>query len=86
MQSISFASGGDPDTIDYVAYVAKDPRNNRGMIFIASEHYFRHNCCDFESVSLHCQIILGSRWKCFLSPCVMYIVQQLVLFFKFKVK
>nr|CAB3266052.1 SHC-transforming protein 1 [Phallusia mammillata] len=29
MQSISFASGGDPDTIDYVAYVAKDPINNR---------------------------------------------------------
>lgn len=29
MQSISFASGGDPDTMDYVAYVAKDPINNR---------------------------------------------------------
>ncbi|NWH79479.1 SHC4 protein, partial [Piaya cayana] len=29
MQSISFASGGDPDTIDYVAYVAKDPVNQR---------------------------------------------------------
>uniref|UniRef100_F6RER1 Uncharacterized protein n=1 Tax=Ciona intestinalis TaxID=7719 RepID=F6RER1_CIOIN len=29
MQSISFASGGDPDTIDYVAYVAKDPINSR---------------------------------------------------------
>ncbi|KAM9514915.1 LOW QUALITY PROTEIN: SHC-transforming protein 1 [Guaruba guarouba] len=25
MQSISFASGGDPDTAEYVAYVAKDP-------------------------------------------------------------
>ncbi|NXY48930.1 SHC4 protein, partial [Ceuthmochares aereus] len=31
MQSISFASGGDPDTTDYVAYVAKDPVNQRGM-------------------------------------------------------
>ncbi|XP_075908738.1 SHC-transforming protein 1-like isoform X1 [Petromyzon marinus] len=29
MQSISFASGGDPDTTDYVAYVAKDPVNLR---------------------------------------------------------
>ncbi|XP_004687877.1 PREDICTED: SHC-transforming protein 4 isoform X1 [Condylura cristata] len=29
MQSISFASGGDPDTSDYVAYVAKDPVNHR---------------------------------------------------------
>ncbi|XP_037689964.1 SHC-transforming protein 4 [Choloepus didactylus] len=29
MQSISFASGGDPDTTDYVAYVAKDPINQR---------------------------------------------------------
>ncbi|XP_014816773.1 PREDICTED: SHC-transforming protein 1 isoform X2 [Calidris pugnax] len=30
MQSISFASGGDPDTAEYVAYVAKDPVNQRG--------------------------------------------------------
>ncbi|XP_063045228.1 SHC-transforming protein 4-like [Engraulis encrasicolus] len=29
MQSISFASGGDPDTADYVAYVAKDLVNER---------------------------------------------------------
>ncbi|XP_057181646.1 SHC-transforming protein 2 isoform X1 [Triplophysa rosa] len=29
MQSISFASGGDSDTPDYVAYVAKDPVNQR---------------------------------------------------------
>ncbi|KAI5086116.1 SHC-transforming protein 2 isoform X2, partial [Silurus meridionalis] len=29
MQSISFASGGDMDTPDYVAYVAKDPVNQR---------------------------------------------------------
>ncbi|XP_044135558.1 SHC-transforming protein 4 [Bufo gargarizans] len=29
MQSISFASGGDPETTDYVAYVAKDPVNQR---------------------------------------------------------
>ncbi|XP_060701960.1 SHC-transforming protein 2 isoform X1 [Hemiscyllium ocellatum] len=29
MQSISFASGGDTDTADYVAYVAKDPVNQR---------------------------------------------------------
>ncbi|XP_077478454.1 SHC-transforming protein 3 [Stigmatopora argus] len=29
MQSISFASGGDPDTNDFVAYVAKDPVNRR---------------------------------------------------------
>ncbi|XP_027756885.1 SHC-transforming protein 2 isoform X1 [Empidonax traillii] len=29
MQSISFASGGDMDTMDYVAYVAKDPINQR---------------------------------------------------------
>ncbi|KAJ3598269.1 hypothetical protein NHX12_001780 [Muraenolepis orangiensis] len=28
-QSISFASGGDPDTAEYVAYVAKDPVNQR---------------------------------------------------------
>uniref|UniRef100_A0A8C4M4W6 SHC adaptor protein 3 n=1 Tax=Equus asinus TaxID=9793 RepID=A0A8C4M4W6_EQUAS len=31
MQSISFASGGDPDTTDYVAYVAKDPVNRRAQ-------------------------------------------------------
>ncbi|CAG07938.1 unnamed protein product, partial [Tetraodon nigroviridis] len=31
MQSISFASGGDTDTPDYVAYVAKDPVNQRGL-------------------------------------------------------
>ncbi|KAB1259384.1 SHC-transforming protein 2 [Camelus dromedarius] len=30
MQSISFASGGDTDMADYVAYVAKDPINQRG--------------------------------------------------------
>lgn len=29
MQSISFASGGDPDTLEYVAYVAKDSMNRR---------------------------------------------------------
>nr|XP_020498656.1 LOW QUALITY PROTEIN: SHC-transforming protein 3-like [Labrus bergylta] len=29
MQSISFASGGDPETTDFVAYVAKDPVNRR---------------------------------------------------------
>ncbi|MEJ1269762.1 SHC (Src homology 2 domain containing) transforming protein 2 [Cricetulus griseus] len=29
MQSISFASGGDSDMTDYVAYVAKDPINQR---------------------------------------------------------
>uniref|UniRef100_A0A3P8WUD8 SHC adaptor protein 3 n=1 Tax=Cynoglossus semilaevis TaxID=244447 RepID=A0A3P8WUD8_CYNSE len=29
MQSISFASGGDPETTDHVAYVAKDPVNRR---------------------------------------------------------
>ncbi|CAN0264767.1 unnamed protein product [Lampetra fluviatilis] len=29
MQSISFASGGDQETTDYVAYVAKDPVNQR---------------------------------------------------------
>ncbi|TFK15639.1 SHC-transforming protein 3 [Platysternon megacephalum] len=33
MQSISFASGGDPDTTDYVAYVAKDPVNRRVHTF-----------------------------------------------------
>lgn len=29
MQSISFATGGDTDMADYVAYVAKDPVNQR---------------------------------------------------------
>ncbi|KAM4602959.1 SHC-transforming protein 1-like [Polymixia lowei] len=29
MQSISFASGGDPDMADFIAYVAKDPDNQR---------------------------------------------------------
>ncbi|XP_068585915.1 SHC-transforming protein 1-like [Cebidichthys violaceus] len=29
MQAISFASGGDPDTADYIAYVAKDLVNQR---------------------------------------------------------
>ncbi|NXJ67966.1 SHC3 protein, partial [Rostratula benghalensis] len=38
MQSISFASGGDPDTTDYVAYVAKDPVNRRACHVM--------ECCD----------------------------------------
>ncbi|NXK62052.1 SHC3 protein, partial [Sylvietta virens] len=38
MQSISFASGGDPDTSDYVAYVAKDPVNRRACHIL--------ECCD----------------------------------------
>ncbi|XP_026175922.1 SHC-transforming protein 4 [Mastacembelus armatus] len=29
MQAISFASGGDPDMADYIAYVAKDPASQR---------------------------------------------------------
>ncbi|NXN16011.1 SHC3 protein, partial [Indicator maculatus] len=38
MQSISFASGGDPDTTDYVAYIAKDPVNRRACHIL--------ECCD----------------------------------------
>uniref|UniRef100_A0AAZ3NNH5 SHC-transforming protein 3 n=1 Tax=Oncorhynchus tshawytscha TaxID=74940 RepID=A0AAZ3NNH5_ONCTS len=38
MQSISFASGGDPDTTHYVAYVAKDPVNRRACHIL--------ECCD----------------------------------------
>ncbi|XP_077876862.1 LOW QUALITY PROTEIN: SHC-transforming protein 3-like [Ictidomys tridecemlineatus] len=38
MQSISFASGGDPDTTDYVTYVAKDPVNRRACHIL--------ECCD----------------------------------------
>ncbi|NWU93421.1 SHC3 protein, partial [Upupa epops] len=38
MQSISFASGGDPDTSIYVAYVAKDPVNRRACHVL--------ECCD----------------------------------------
>ncbi|NXJ07947.1 SHC2 protein, partial [Odontophorus gujanensis] len=38
MQSISFASGGDMDTTDYVAYVAKDPINQRACHIL--------ECCD----------------------------------------
>ncbi|KAM9480120.1 SHC-transforming protein 2-like isoform 3-T4 [Salvelinus alpinus] len=38
MQSISFASGGDMDTPDYVAYVAKDPVNQRACHIL--------ECCD----------------------------------------
>uniref|UniRef100_A0A8B9E8I4 SHC-transforming protein 2 n=1 Tax=Anser cygnoides TaxID=8845 RepID=A0A8B9E8I4_ANSCY len=38
MQSISFASGGDTDTTDYVAYVAKDPINQRACHIL--------ECCD----------------------------------------
>ncbi|XP_072215905.1 SHC-transforming protein 3 isoform X2 [Excalfactoria chinensis] len=38
IQSISFASGGDPDTTDYVAYVAKDPVNRRACHIL--------ECCD----------------------------------------
>ncbi|XP_075455953.1 SHC-transforming protein 3 isoform X2 [Ascaphus truei] len=38
MQSISFASGGDPDATDYVAYVAKDPVNRRACHIL--------ECCD----------------------------------------
>ncbi|XP_063770534.1 SHC-transforming protein 2 [Pseudophryne corroboree] len=38
MQAISFASGGDMDTTDYVAYVAKDPINQRACHIL--------ECCD----------------------------------------
>ncbi|XP_070791764.1 SHC-transforming protein 3 [Pituophis catenifer annectens] len=38
MQSISFASGVDVDTTDYVAYVAKDPVNHRACHIL--------ECCD----------------------------------------
>ncbi|XP_056374003.1 SHC-transforming protein 2 isoform X1 [Hyla sarda] len=38
MQAISFASGGDLDTTDYVAYVAKDPINQRACHIL--------ECCD----------------------------------------
>ncbi|XP_072848471.1 SHC-transforming protein 3 [Pogona vitticeps] len=38
MQSISFASGVDVDTTDYVAYVAKDPVNRRACHIL--------ECCD----------------------------------------
>ncbi|NWR94415.1 SHC3 protein, partial [Furnarius figulus] len=38
MQSISFASGGVPDTTDYIAYVAKDPVNRRACHIL--------ECCD----------------------------------------
>ncbi|XP_008830007.1 SHC-transforming protein 4 [Nannospalax galili] len=38
MQSISFASGGDPDTTDYVAYVAKDPVNQRACHILECYH------------------------------------------------
>uniref|UniRef100_A0A8D2JG47 SHC adaptor protein 3 n=1 Tax=Varanus komodoensis TaxID=61221 RepID=A0A8D2JG47_VARKO len=38
MQSISFASGVDMDTTDYVAYVAKDPVNRRACHIL--------ECCD----------------------------------------
>uniref|UniRef100_A0A8C5Q6K5 SHC adaptor protein 4 n=1 Tax=Leptobrachium leishanense TaxID=445787 RepID=A0A8C5Q6K5_9ANUR len=38
MQSISFASGGDPDTTDYIAYVAKDPVNQRACHILECSH------------------------------------------------
>ncbi|XP_070592392.1 SHC-transforming protein 3 [Erythrolamprus reginae] len=38
MQSISFASGVDVDTTDYVAYIAKDPVNHRACHIL--------ECCD----------------------------------------
>lgn len=34
MPGISFASGGDPDTLDFVAYVAKDPVNGRACFVL----------------------------------------------------
>ncbi|KAL7980058.1 hypothetical protein Chor_001326 [Crotalus horridus] len=52
MQSISFASGGDPDTTDYVAYVAKDPVNQRAP---KEEKAFRSS---LEGMSLD-----GSAWN-----------------------
>ncbi|XP_038628898.1 SHC-transforming protein 2 [Tachyglossus aculeatus] len=42
MQSISFASGGDTDMADYVAYVAKDPINQRACHIL--------ECCEAQSV------------------------------------
>ena len=34
MPNISFASGGDPDTLDFVAYVAKDKSNQRSCFVL----------------------------------------------------
>ncbi|XP_028856223.1 SHC-transforming protein 2 isoform X2 [Denticeps clupeoides] len=48
MQSISFASGGDTDTPDYVAYVAKDPVNQRACHIL--------ECCDGLAQSVICTI------------------------------
>uniref|UniRef100_A0A8C8E1V4 SHC-transforming protein 4 n=1 Tax=Oryzias sinensis TaxID=183150 RepID=A0A8C8E1V4_9TELE len=38
MQAISFASGGDPDMTDYVAYVAKDLFNKRACHILECPH------------------------------------------------
>ncbi|XP_066198170.1 SHC-transforming protein 4 [Saccopteryx leptura] len=43
MQSISFASGGDPDTTDYVAYVAKDPVNQRACHILECRNGMAHD-------------------------------------------
>ncbi|XP_075595575.1 SHC-transforming protein 3 isoform X2 [Balearica regulorum gibbericeps] len=48
MQSISFASGGDLDTTDYVAYVAKDPVNRRACHIL--------ECCDGLGQDVICTI------------------------------
>ncbi|KAK6492705.1 SHC-transforming protein 3-like [Huso huso] len=48
MQSISFASGGDPDTTDYVAYVAKDPVNRRACHIL--------ECCEGLAQDVICTI------------------------------
>lgn len=43
MQSISFASGGDSDTTDYVAYVAKDPVNQRACHVLECRNGMAHD-------------------------------------------
>ncbi|XP_041106205.1 SHC-transforming protein 3-like isoform X3 [Polyodon spathula] len=48
MQSISFASGGDPDMTDYVAYVAKDPVNRRACHIL--------ECCEGLAQDVICTI------------------------------
>lgn len=69
MQSISFASGGDPDTIDYVAYVAKDPINNRGNNSCLQDLHLDLNLWSFKDLCKMCildDIVLtcGNHMSC----------------------
>ncbi|KAH0628188.1 hypothetical protein JD844_009036 [Phrynosoma platyrhinos] len=73
MQSISFASGVDVDTTDYVAYVAKDPVNRRGY----REKKVYSSRIDF-SKDILLNVFLLSQLACHILECCDGLAQDII--------